>query len=142
MNFDQNHPNEPAPANGDEPAAARPGSSAFKEAKDGAAKSSSGRKRNNKSKTRQRAAIKPTSKAASKQERVLAMLRRNEGTTIAAIMKTTGWQKHSVHGFLAGMVRKKLGLNLQSNAVDGKRIYRIVAGKPTKAPGSKRKGSR
>lgn len=142
MNLDQNQPNVSASENSDEPTAARPGPTALKEATDSAAKSSSGRKRNNKTKTRQRAAIKPTSKAASKQDRVLAMLRRNEGTTIAAIMKTTGWQKHSVHGFLAGMVRKKLGLNLQSSEAGGKRIYRILAGKPNKASASKRKGSR
>ncbi len=57
------------------------------------------------------------------------MLQRKEGTTIAAVMKATGWQKHSVHGFLAGVVRKKLGLNLVSDKVDGKRIYRVVTGK-------------
>jgi hypothetical protein len=57
------------------------------------------------------------------------MLQRTEGTTVAAVMKTTGWQKHSVHGFFAGVVRKKLGLNLVSAETNGKRVYRIVAGK-------------
>ena len=61
------------------------------------------------------------------------MLQRKEGTTIAAVMKATGWQKHSVHGFLAGVVRKKLGLNLVSDKIDGKRIYRVVAGKRARA---------
>ena len=62
----------------------------------------------------------------------MAMLRQKEGTTIADVMKVTGWQKHSVHGFLAGVVRKKLGLT-RLGEIDGKRIYRIVDGKRIKA---------
>ena len=70
--------------------------------------------------------------ARSKQARVIAMLRSPTGTTIAAIMKATGWQQHSVRGFLAGVVRKRLKLNLVSKKLNGNRIYRIANEDSTK----------
>ena len=68
----------------------------------------------------------------TKQEQVLVLL--HQGTTIAAIMQATGWQQHSVRGFFAGVVRKKLGLNLTSKKTETGRLYRIGAGKPAKSP--------
>jgi hypothetical protein len=76
--------------------------------------------------------VEPESRAGSKQEKVLGLLRRAEGATIAIITKATGWRQHSVRGFFAGVVRKKLGLTLESAKSDGDRVYRIPGPKPTK----------
>jgi hypothetical protein len=79
-------------------------------------------------------------RADSKQAAVLRLLRRASGTTITAVMACTGWQQHSVRGFFAGVVRKKLGLKLESEKSEGARVYRIAPGKSsadtTAAPGA------
>jgi hypothetical protein len=67
----------------------------------------------------------------SKKEKVLGMLRESDGTSIAAIMTATGWQEHSVRGFFAAVVKKKLKLNLVSQKVGGNRVYRVEKTDPT-----------
>jgi len=73
---------------------------------------------------------------ASKQGQVIAMLQAPQGATIDAMSDATGWQPHSVRGFLAGVVRKKLGLDLASSAAEGGRIYRIADRQIADRPGA------
>jgi hypothetical protein len=89
-----------------------------------------------KGKSRARSAAAPSKSAVrpdTKHARIITMLRTPSGTTIVAIMTATGWQQHSVRGFLAGVVRKKLGLNLVSEHTAKGRVYRIKDGKASSA---------
>ena len=81
------------------------------------------------SKSSQQSVVDPKSNSidpASKQSRVIAMLQSPAGATITSMMEVTGWQQHSVRGFLAGVVRKRLKLKLGSKKVDGHRVYQIA----------------
>ena len=81
--------------------------------------------------------IERKSDPGSKQAAVIELLRAPTGATISAMMRSTGWQQHSVRGFLAGVVRKKLNLQLSSEKIDGSRIYRINGGGKSKTSGSR-----
>jgi hypothetical protein len=75
------------------------------------------------------ASSKPAPGPHTKHARIIAMLRTSAGATIASLVAATEWQHHPVRGFLAGVVRKKLGLNLVSEQTDKGRVYRITNGK-------------
>jgi Protein of unknown function (DUF3489) len=79
------------------------------------------------------ASSKPAARPDTKHARIIAMLRSSAGATIAAMMTATDWQQHSVRGFLAGVVRKKLGLDLVSEQTDKGRVYHIKDGKSSGA---------
>jgi hypothetical protein len=65
-----------------------------------------------------------SSKTPSKQDLLLALLSRPEGATLGQIMDATGWQKHSVRGFISGFIKKKRGLTVISEKTDGgERVY-------------------
>ena len=65
-------------------------------------------------------------RSGTKQSAAIDMLRCPNGATMAALTKATGWQPHSVRGFLAGVVRKRLKLDLSSAVVEGGRVYQIT----------------
>ena len=68
-------------------------------------------------------------RSGTKQSAAIEMLRSRDGASIETLTKATGWQQHSVRGFLAGVVRKRLQLDLESTVVAGIRTYRIKAGR-------------
>jgi hypothetical protein len=65
-------------------------------------------------------------KRPSKQDAVIAMLRRPEGATVEEVAHTTGWQRHTVRGVFSGTLKKKLGLSLASAKEERGRVYRIA----------------
>src|ERR1700758_3052412 len=68
----------------------------------------------------------PDAKRASKQDAVIAMLRRPEGATVDEVASATGWQRHTVRGVFSGTLKKKLGLTLASATEEGGRVYRFA----------------
>jgi Protein of unknown function (DUF3489) len=82
---------------------------------------------------------KAKTKSDTKHARIIAMLQSPAGATVARMMSATDWQQHSVRGFLAGVVRKKLKLNLVSEFSDKGRVYRIRDGNAASAGASRTK---
>jgi hypothetical protein len=83
--------------------------------------------RGKKAKAAKPKAAKKQSRTGSKTAIVLELLRRKEGATLAEIAKATGWQNHSIRGFISGQVAKKLGLKVESTKSEvGERTYRIA----------------
>jgi Protein of unknown function (DUF3489) len=63
----------------------------------------------------------------SKTAKVLELVKRSGGATLKHIMKATGWQSHSVRGFLSGTLGKKMGLKIESSKTnDGERVYSLA----------------
>ena len=70
-------------------------------------------------------AAKPRS--STKSEKIVRLLKRPSGATITDLQKVTGWQAHSVRGFLSGMIKKRMGRNITSEkSENGERRYRIL----------------
>ena len=69
----------------------------------------------------------PASRANTKQAQLIAMLKAPEGASIEEIVTTFGWQAHTVRGAIAGALKKKLGLQVESEGIQGRgRVYRIA----------------
>ncbi len=67
-------------------------------------------------------------RAGTKQAQLIAMLEKPEGATVSEIAETLGWQAHTVRGAISGGVKKRLGLDVASQQVEGRgRVYRIGA---------------
>jgi hypothetical protein len=67
-----------------------------------------------------------STQGTTKQSQVIALLRTTAGASIADLVALTGWQTHTVRGMLSGSLRKRLGLDVQCQRVDGIHVYRIV----------------
>jgi hypothetical protein len=91
-------------------------------ARTGATKGSGARKATKKP-TAKRGAT--TARKGSKTDQVLALLQQPSGASLQVIMKATGWQAHSVRGFVSGHLGKKLGLRVKSVKCDGERVYSV-----------------
>jgi hypothetical protein len=82
-----------------------------------------------------RAVPRPSTKTA----RIIALLKRPAGATLKAIMALTGWQPHSVRGFISAQLSKRMGMKIESFQREGERVYRIVPSKPAVEIGGKRR---
>ena len=102
-----------------------------KEARKGRGSASRGKKEVATARTgkgaRVRAKAAPKERTGTKQEKLIAMLRRKEGVTVGEVVKSLGWQAHTVRGAISGALKKKLGLKIGSEKIEGRgRVYRIA----------------
>jgi hypothetical protein len=96
-------------------------------AKDGKQRGKVGSKRPTAAPAARRSSQGRTDRKGTKTEKILALLRQPSGATLAALMRTTQWQAHSVRGFLSGQLGKRMGLRVKSFRRDGERVYRLRA---------------
>lgn len=75
----------------------------------------------------ERATVKPVAiRAGTKQAQIIAMLQRPEGATVAEMVEATGWLAHTVRGSISGALKKKLGLPITAEKVEGRgTVYRL-----------------
>lgn len=84
-------------------------------------------KKSARGKSGRKAAAPRAARTDTKQAQVIAMLERAKGATIDEIAEVTGWQRHTVRGAMSGALKKKLGLKIDSEKVDGRgRVYRVI----------------
>ena len=126
--------NAPAPAADEQPKASRKAARAPRRAPVAPAKGKSGKKASPGKKApkgarkAKGAKAVPDARAGSKTSTILDLLKRPVGVTAKELMKVTGWQPHSVRGFLSGTVGKKMGLTVTSTkGDDGERTYSVKA---------------
>jgi hypothetical protein len=117
-----------APANSEQPKAAKKARVAQRGAHVAPKKAKSGKKASPAKKAPKAAKKAKPAREGSKTNKVLELLKRPGGVTVKELMKATGWQPHSVRGFLSGTVGKKMGLTVASTkGEDGERTYSIKA---------------
>jgi hypothetical protein len=125
--------NAPATAEGEQPKANKKATRAPRRAPVAPAKAKSGKKaapakKAPKGRTKAKAEKPEATREGSKTARILDLLKRPGGVTAKELMKVTGWQPHSVRGFLSGTVGKKMGLTVTSTKrEDGERNYSVEA---------------
>jgi hypothetical protein len=70
----------------------------------------------------------PPARPGSKTAKIIELLKRPDGVTLKELMKATGWQAHSIRGFLSGILGKKMGTPVESSKrADGERAYRLAS---------------
>ncbi len=117
-----------APSGAEKPKAGTKARVAAKRAHVAPKKAKSAKKASPVKKAPTRAKVAGTARDGSKAAKVLDLLKRPNGATLAELMKATGWQPHSVRGYLSGAIRKKMGMTVTSTkSEDGVRTYSVKA---------------